>query len=495
MRNPRVTTHRTVDTSSLDSIVAGVVRAGMTDEGKALALYRFFTHTVYHYGWPYMRPEREENWQDPIKVINVHGYSLCGSQARIFGRLLSRVFGDDNVRLIGFTEVEPGAWQWQQRPGAFLDSARLRASERRAPMGHTSFEVRYGGRWRLIDPHVQFYTYLRDGSGLASAEDCIADPSLVTRPARRIKGLMPCGDLGRVFHASRFINWGSLTRETAPDNHVMDIILRRGDTYTRYWDRRGPFVWFSEMDRRWEPDYLAPGPRHICEGEGCWRHYGNGDLVYQPRLTDYTYRDGVIAETGLASPGPAGLRPDRARRAASVTFATRLPYMACAAKLTFAATRATGSDYLCVWVRPAGGLWRQLWQEPDCGRLRRQLDLSPWVSGKYACDLRFDLMAARHPEQAVLHSFTLETTFLLNYLALPRLLPGRNRVQVMVADPGELRDRRLEVTYSWADREGEHQDCRLISAAPCTYHLTVASVATTPADNPKYMRFLRLRVW
>jgi len=46
MRNPKVTTNRTVDTSSLDAIVADVIRPGMTDEQKALALLAFFQRTV-----------------------------------------------------------------------------------------------------------------------------------------------------------------------------------------------------------------------------------------------------------------------------------------------------------------------------------------------------------------------------------------------------------------------------------------------------------------
>lgn len=494
MRNPKITTDRTVDTSSLDSIVGDVIGPDMDDEQKALALYRFFRQTVYHYGWPYMCAEREENWQDPAKVINVHGYSLCGSQARVFGRILSRVFGDGNVRLIGFTEAERGAWQLDRSPGAFRDSVMLRGSGRIPRMGHTSLEVRYGGRWRLIDPHVGFYAYRRDGGGIASAEDCIADPSLVIRPTRRVRGLMPCGDLSRVFHASRFVNWGNLTRDAAPDDHVMDITLRRGDTYTRYWDRRGPFAWFSQMDRRWEPEYLALGPRHLCEGDSCWRHYGNGDLIYRPRLRDGSYRDGVTVEAGVAPSSPSGLAPARAGAMARVVFATRIPYMAVASQLSVDFTRQTGSDQVRIWVRPEGGAWRLVWREPRCGRLRRRLDLSPWANGRYTYDIRFDLLGARRADHAALHGFTLETAFLLNYLALPRLVPGRNRVRVSVADPRVLRDQKLEVSYAWSEEDGGHDDRRLITSSPHDYTITLGPVAAKPPENPKYMRFLRLAV-
>ncbi len=494
MHNPKVTTDQTVDTSSLDAIVASVVRPSMTDEEKALSLYHFFTRAMYHYAWPYMVSEREENWQDPVKVINVHGYSLCGSQARVFGRLLSRVFGDENVRLIGLTEAARGAWELDKSPGAFIDSVLLRGFGRMRRMGHTSLEVRYGGRWRLLDPHVQFYAYRRDGAGLASAEDCLGDPALVTDPARHVVGLMPCGDLSPVFYASEFVNWGSITREAAPDDHAMEINLRRGETLTQYWDRKGPFVWFSQMDRRWDPDYLAPGPRHICEGSSCWRHYGSGQLLYRPRLTDDSYRDGTTVETGMAPPSAAGIHPARKGRTGRLAFDVKAPYMMAAGKLTFSATRRTGSDRLRLWFRAGSGSWRLIWQDVACGRIQRELDLSPWINGKYGYELRFDLFAARHPQHVALHALTLESTLLLNYLALPRLLPGRNRIRVTVPDPGELRDQRLQVTYAWTDSTGEHQDRRDIATSPCAYSLDVAPVTTSPPENPKYMRFLRLAV-
>jgi hypothetical protein len=490
MRNPRVTTDRTVDTSSLDAIVAGVLRPAMSDEEKALSLLAWWRQTVYHYGWPYQRPARVETWQDPIKMINVHGYGLCGAQARSIGRLFARAFGDENTRLIGLSEAGPGQWKMAECCGAFVDSARLRIFPRLRLMGHTTVEVRYGGRWRLLDPEVGFYAYLRDGQGIAGAEDLLADPTLVTRPARRVRGLMPCGDISPVFYASTFTNWGSITRDVAPDDHAMDITLRRGETYTRYWDRTGPFVWFAEMDRRWDPPYLSPGPRHLCDGESGWRHYGNGELTYRPRLTEDSYRDGVTEERNL-TPSRRGLHPARVGRLARVTFAVRLPYMISQASLKFDLTRATGSDLVRVWVRPAGGIWRLVWDESHCGRAKRTLDLSPWVIAKYGYEVRFDLKAARQAEHALLHAVSFATTFLLNYLALPRLLPGRNRVTVQVADPGELREQKLEVTYAWQDRAGEHEDTRVVSNSPYTYTLNLAPVLTEEG-NPKYMRYLRM---
>ena len=488
----KVTTNRTVDASCLDSIIADVVRPSMSDEEKAVALWGWLAQTIYHYGWPYMRPQNEENWQDPVKVINVHGYGLCGTHGRVLGRLLGRVFGEENTRLIGLSEVEPGAWRLSESSGAFIDTALLRDFAHTKLAGHSTVEVRYGGRWRLFDSHVRFLAHLRNNKGIAGAEDLIADPGLVTDPVRRIDGLMPCGDLSRVFYRSTFTDWGTLTRDAAPDDHSMAVALRRGETYTRYWDRKASFHWFAEMDRRWDPEYISPGPRHICGGDAAWRHYGNGELVYRPRFADGSYRDGVLEESGLAPPTRRGLVAARAGRRGQVTFSVRAPYMLVAAQLDLHATRQTGSDSVEVRVRPVGGAWIPVWREMGCGRLRRKLDLSPWIGGKYDYDLRFDLKGTRRAEDAAIHRLDLRSQFVLNYLALPRLLPGTNRITVAGGAAAKLDDRPLEVTYAWADREGEHEHRRAITALPETYEVEVAPVSTFPPENPKYMRFLRM---
>src|SRR5262245_59501248 len=81
VQGPWVTTDRTVDCSSYESILKGVLKDGMTDEQKAIALYSFFRQRVYHY-------QNTPESRDPIKCINVIGNTLCGSQATCMKGLL-----------------------------------------------------------------------------------------------------------------------------------------------------------------------------------------------------------------------------------------------------------------------------------------------------------------------------------------------------------------------------------------------------------------------
>ena len=73
VRGAWVTTNRTVDCSSFESIAKGIIQPGMSDEKKAIAAYNFFRQRVYHYR---NLPESRE----PLKTVNILGNTLCGSQ-------------------------------------------------------------------------------------------------------------------------------------------------------------------------------------------------------------------------------------------------------------------------------------------------------------------------------------------------------------------------------------------------------------------------------
>ncbi len=207
--------------------------------------------------------------------------------------------------------------------------------------------------------------------------------------------------------------------------------------------------------------------------------------VVRPGMSD---EGKVGALCGVAADGlPLWLMPAQASRNGRVVFGVRLPYMVSTATSRVDSTRRTGSDRVHGWARPAEGAWRLVWEEPHCGRRRRELDLSPWVLASYGYDVHVGLKARRSPGNAVLHALVLETRFLLNYPALPRLLPGRNGVRVEVANSAEPRDQQPEIAYAWVDREGEHEDRRTVTSSPFTYTVHVARVPTEPAENPKHM--------
>lgn len=79
--HPKIVTSTSVDCSSLASIVRDVVKPGMSDQEKLLALYHWFRHTIYHDRT--MGGDR----RDVLRLINSYGSGLCGSQAAVFRQI------------------------------------------------------------------------------------------------------------------------------------------------------------------------------------------------------------------------------------------------------------------------------------------------------------------------------------------------------------------------------------------------------------------------
>jgi len=71
---------------------------------------------------------------------------------------------------------------------------------------------------------------------------------------------------------------------------------------------------------------------------------------------------------------------------------------------------------------------------------------------------------------------------------------SRRRTPSYAQPEDHYRDQQVGVTSAWQDREGEHEDTRVVSVSPYTYTLNVAPVLTEPAENPKYMRYVRMRL-
>jgi hypothetical protein len=128
---------------TLPEIAAGPLRPGMTDREKALALWRFQTTHRFHA----TTGDAEAN--DPVKVINVYGYSTCGDDSICLAGLW---------RTAGLTKVRPCR-----------------------TIGHCITQVFYDGRWNLLDGDMGPIYLLRDNVTLANEQDLVRDHDLLKR--------------------------------------------------------------------------------------------------------------------------------------------------------------------------------------------------------------------------------------------------------------------------------------------------------------------------
>lgn len=200
------------DFSSFAELGKTIVRPGMSDLEKALAVYRFSMRCACHgsMGW---------GNTEMTRFLNGHGYSFCWGQAD-FQHLLYEAVG-------------------------------LRA---RAPglVGHSSVEVLIDGRWCALDAFMQFLAPAPELDGLATGEDLNRHPEIlahIREDDERVRAFQdywsdhrPCG-----------------TYEPWQDSRGMMLSLRRGERVRIH--SRGLGAWC-----------LAPGePPDYVNAEWVWK--------------------------------------------------------------------------------------------------------------------------------------------------------------------------------------------------------------------------------
>ena len=101
-----------------------------------------------------------------MKVINVYGWSLCGGQHTVL-KALYETAGYE-CRYVGWSNP-----------------------------GHTTIEVKYGGKWHYLDVFLKCYFWTKDKKTIASQEDIANDPSIVydaVKEGRAARQHLCCGD-------------------------------------------------------------------------------------------------------------------------------------------------------------------------------------------------------------------------------------------------------------------------------------------------------------
>lgn len=419
-----VTTNRTVDCSSLDTILRDVIKPGMTDEQKVVALFNFYRSVVFHH-----RNTRDS--ADPIKLFNILGYTLCGTQ------------GATNCALLRKAGFEARVVCWPN--GA-----------------HTFYEVKYGGRMHVLDTMTNFYVYTRGkDKHIADMAELKADPSLALKAkaeGRACPGFLMCGDSAKAFtRGARTLNRHAVSSSYSPK----ELSLYKGMEFTRFWDCRdrpcpkaynpkyvGPLHACGSKDERsaenfhnWAP-YLV---RNLSNKTKSYRHWGSGRVVYSPALRAGDWSDSTLAADNLASgkndEEPA-LHPAKAGTEAVWEFEIRIPYYITEGVLYLTAQRKNTNDVLRAEVSTNGGQkWTKAWEADGTGKQTAHTDLTPLIvkpcPGRFNYRLRFIMQAAKNAADVGLNNIYLRTSFQHNFMSAPALLPGKNKVTVEAAPAKE----------------------------------------------------------
>jgi hypothetical protein len=420
VRDPVVTTDKSIDTRSVDAIVKGLVRDGMTDEEKVLAAFNWIRRVIYHGDGP---REYAYNFHN---MIHVYGHGSCLRQTTPLWVLLSRMGYKSHNWAIG---------------------------------GHHCMEVFYGDKWHLLDPHMCFYVYDRaTPRTIASIEQIKDDPTLVTdavKEGRACPGFLLCGDSASDFASKT--QWEDLGdfpegRKGTPviEEPFGRIVLRRGESYTRTW--MPGLYWFLANTPK-----SGQGPRHGCgrndakdtvnwplyepHGVGTiYRHWGAGYLIYKPDLATDHYADAVVAQSNIVV--AAGLALQDPSVSGEIVFSVNCPYVITAGEVILQQS-GRGEVKASVSV-DQGNTWKPVAWKSE-GDTRTALFVQEVNGCLKGYRLKFELA----PGTGV-KALEIKSHIQLNPYALPHLVPGRNRVTVEAGNYGAP----LTVAYNWSEGEG-----------------------------------------
>jgi hypothetical protein len=414
VHGPRLVSSRTPDLHDLESYVQSIVKPGMTQKERAMALWRATCRQMYHWNNPVEYPLIEAGQfldvTDPIRLMNVYGYTLCFCSAA------------------GMEAV------WRQ--------AGLEGREFGLP-GHVASEAWFDGAYHYLD--MEFKGYLTRSDGLiASARECGLKPAEVVLSSRIPPDFFPLTRYPFRSYLSKMVFAGLLdggpswyASHRAQSGHVMHVSLRPGECYYRAWDNVGRFV---NDYRRWvEPGEFGTtdcrhGP-HELDGP---LSFGNGVIIYEPDLTKATdeFERGVFSSRGL-------VKTDRGLGVASgdlkgeCVFRVQVPYVICgrAARLD---DPESASDAALVSLQGTGQIETQVSVDngrtwlPAAGAPGR-IDLTRFVERRYGYQVRFRLKSG-----AEITGLRIDTYFQLAQTSLPALAGGTNTVTFNLDDAGEM---------------------------------------------------------
>ena len=416
--SPHVVSPHATDFRSLASILASPRLAGKRGQDLAIAIWELFVDKaegLYHY-CPALERATGHFVYDPVKLFNVHGWSICGVTANTMV-LLYEAAGFDEARVADLK-------------------------------GHEATEVYYDGGWHLMDGDLQAYhrKHPPEQETIASYADCLADPTLVSRqenpsepyylPDRSPEGVA---------------NLYAVEPHTGPafvdHSHTMDFVLRPGEMLERTTQPQGRWIWFDnfgEFRQRFGGEWSDDGPRERFEPH---RQYANGRWLYEPRLTgDYLdFEAGALEAVNVHATArgvePAGDGP------AHCTFELNSPWALAGVPLTHGARRPTGGCLVRAHLRhndPNARVrillavdpdvpWTEVWASEAPGEHEVRLDLTEHVPNAYRLRLRFD-MGSAGSGSCVLDSLRVESWFMIAPASIGRLVEGDNELTVRFGD-------------------------------------------------------------
>ena len=456
-----ISNNRWPDPKNLKTFMQGIldIENPKTGEERAIALYRWLNRVLILRDCNFeMSGNIAYVNQDAIKLLNV----FCGHYCEGWGRLAA------------------GLWNTTDLP-----AKKMVLSKKTAIHGHTENEFWYEdkdgiSRWHAMDIMHQVAVYDKTGGHIASFAEMGEDLSLVEKPNKYLK---PFYVRQQTKDAKSNTQYQLMPVESiAFDSlHVMDIPVRKGEEVIRYWDNFGKFHttnksvcstgWHDPyslyekdgsivdpIDEIWERQYMKICTEPTCEMYGKKvKYFGNGEIIYKPSITKKTILSG-------ASPNPKNIEiedgiifPVREKLLSCLEFEVSSPYMMIESEIEVKFAKNGKYDIFEMCFSEGDPLniimlYAETAEKVTGKTVKVKLGKAEFEAGKpsaygrYKYILRFQLLSTGARTDTRVESFSIKTTFQHNMLVLPRLLPGKNIINVEASKPDTL-----NVAYSYSD--------------------------------------------
>ena len=422
----KVLSDKVEDVSSLEAWKKAYIKDGMSDQEKAIAIWK----TVVKYRHQTAPPNEffcAENVHDPLKTIHVYGYGMCCCASSNIEGL---------ARYLGF-----------QARGRIINQ-------------HSVPEVQYDGEWHLLDASLMNYFTKPDGK-IASVDEirkavrgwfeahpehkALRGNDNKLREFARNEGWKKGPELlaGSPFYDANGINpagwhgWPSNMQEYdwsdqkagvydyGPSmGYELNVQLRQGERLTRNWFNKGLLVPGDAKDGllksrnglgfQTKLGDIAPG------------RIGNGTLEYDVPLAASAFRRGALAAENLACTAEDKAQPalhvaDAARPGVLIL---RMPtsYVYLNGELNLKAAVGEGGSIAVSFSDNHGLDWKEIAKADKSGE--QKVDLKPFAYLRYDYRLRFELKG----KGTGLDALKIVHDVLHSQAPLPALTEGANTI-------------------------------------------------------------------
>lgn len=370
----RVVSDKVPDLSNIEAWKKAFIKDGMTDEQKAMAVWRSVV-TFQHQEAPPLEFLQVENAvHDPIKMANVYGYSLC-SVASAHVQALARAAG---LQARGWTlnrhvvsEIQwDGKWH-------LLDSSLIayfpKADGQPAAVEEIVAEVRqwYSGHPELKGSDAKLNAFMR-GGGWRKGPDVLA-----RSPSYDDNGWLPAATHGWYSTMQEYDGSTLFESESGySTGYQVNVQLRPGERLTRNWSNKGLHV---NMDGSGG----APGCLTQKTGVDALRYTPKFGDIAPGRIGNGTHEyDVPLASDAFTASKKSGV------------IELRMPssYVYLGGKLSARCAVAPGGEIAITFSDNNGLDWRPVQTITASGP--QEIDLKPLVFRRYDYRLRFTLKGA-----------------------------------------------------------------------------------------------------